>query len=174
MTGTVIEISVRFRSCRENDLPALEWMGLHTRQREIIAGAFAAQRRGEGLMLLAESGGFPVGQVWIEIAGRGSPSRPYFWAVRVFPPLQGAGLGRRLMTEAEARMAARGAESVELGVEWDNPDARRFYRRLGYRPVGARRDVERFSFRGQPQEMALDQEILRKDLDVPALAESDP
>ena len=165
MAGTVIEISVRFRLCHEDDLPALEWMGLHTREREIIAAAFAAQQRGKGLMLLADAGGFPVGQVWMDFAGRGSAARPYLWAVRVFPPLQGAGLGRRLMAEAEARAAARGATSVDLGVERDNPAAHRFYRRLGYRPAGSRREPLHHVGDSQARDTGTDLHILRKDLD---------
>lgn len=164
MAEQAIEIPVRFRLCREDDLPALEWMGLHTRQREIIEGAFAAQRRGEAAMLLVEAGGYPVAQAWIDFAERGSPDRPRLWAVRVFPPLQGAGLGEMLMERAERLAAERGAREVELGVEFDNPDARRFYRRLGYRPAGSRTEVERYSFEGYPLEDVLRQEIMRKDL----------
>ena len=170
MATTVIEVAVRFRPARRGDLEALEWMGLHTREREIIAEAFALQERGDGLMLLAEAGGFPIGQAWIDFAERGTVDCPHIWAVRVFPPLQGAGLGRRLMAEAEAEAATRGATEVELGVDWDNAAARRFYGRLGYRPVGASRETVRFSFEGQPQEMPIDQQILRKPLDPAASA----
>lgn len=165
-----IEIAVCFRLCREEDLPAAEWMGLHTREREIIAEAFAAQERGEGLMLLADANGFPVGQAWLDFARRGSAECPRLWAVRVFPALQRAGLGARLMREAEALAVAHGARQVELGVEWSNPDARRFYRRLGYEPVGAEREVVRYSFEDYPLAMDLDQEIMRKKLCQPATA----
>lgn len=158
---------MRFRLCRQDDLRALEWMGLHTYQREVIEGAFAAQQRGEAAMLLGIAGGFPVAQAWIDFAGRGSRHRPVIWAVRVFPPLQGSGLGRRLMRRAEALAAGRGAREIELGAEWDNPRARGFYRRLGYRPVGARTDFERYSFEGHPFEAVFRQEILRKTLPGP-------
>lgn len=163
MPETAIEIRVRFRFCREDDLEALEWMGLHTRDRNIIHGAFAAQQRDEALMLLAEAGGYPVGQAWIDFARRGSEDRPHIWAVRVFPPLQGAGLGERLMAEAETLAAGRGAREVELAVDPENP-ARRFYRRLGYRPVGVQREVVHHGVDNHWVETGLCQELMRKDL----------
>ena len=160
----LIELDISFRLAVEDDLPALEWMGLFTRQREIIAGAFAAQQAGDGAMLLAVAGGFPVGQAWLDFAREGRPERPRIWAVRVFPPLQGAGLGGALMAEAEALAEARGAEAVEVGVEWDNAGARRFYDRLGYRPVGAARERVDYAFEGYAMTMDIDQQILRKDV----------
>lgn len=164
MTETTIELAVRFRLCRADDLPALEWMGLHTREREVIHAAFAAQERDDGAMLLGCSGGFPVAQAWLDMAETGSPTCPFVWAVRVFPPMQGAGLGDRLMRETERLAARRGAGALELGVEWDNPGARRFYRRLGYRPVGARDETQRYSFEGYPIEAEFSLEIMRKKL----------
>lgn len=160
----LIELAIAFRLARADDLPALEWMGLFTTQREIIAGAFAAQQAGEGAMLLALTGGFPVGQAWLDFDRRGNAACPRIWAVRVFPPMQRAGIGARLMAEAETLAAARGAEAVELGIEGDNEDARRFYRRLGYRPVGTERDRVDYAFEGYPLVMQVDQQILRKPL----------
>lgn len=133
MTEARFEIALKFRPCVEDDLPALEWMGLHTPEREIIERAFAEQERGEALMLLGVAGGFPVAQAWIDFSRRGSAKCPHLWAVRVFPPLSGAGIGRALLREAERRVARRGAQLVELGVEPGNKRARRFYHRLGYR-----------------------------------------
>ena len=164
MNETELTVPIGFRLCREEDLRALEWMGLYTHHREIIEEAFAAQGRGEALMFHAVAGGFPVGQAWISFTGHGSPERPFIWAVRIFPALQGAGLGSRLMTEAERWIAARGAQEAELGVEWSNVRARRFYERLGYRPVGERRDLIDYSFEGYPMQMDLDQQIVRKTL----------
>ena len=164
MTQADLQITVRFRLCREEDLRAIEWMGLHTREREIIEGAFAAQQGGQGLMLLAEAAGFPVAQAWIDFAENGSPDCPHLWAVRVFPPLQGAGLGALLMAEAERRLAERGARQVTLGVEWHNDGARRFYERLGYLPSGTMHEVVDYAFEGYPMRLDLDQQILRKDL----------
>ena len=160
----ILQLSIEFRLCTEDDLPALEWMGLHTTQREIIRSVFEEQQRGEALMLLAISAGFPVGQVWLDFARAGGVKRPLLWAMRVFPPLQGRGLGSGLMRRAEALASARGAEEIELGVEWDNEKARRFYESLGYDPIGNSVEEVKFMFQGQPMQMTVDQQIMRKRL----------
>jgi ribosomal protein S18 acetylase RimI-like enzyme len=160
---------VRFRACRPDDLPALEWMGLHAADRPIIEAAFAAQERGEALMLVGESGGFPVAQAWIDFADRGSPEWPHLWAVRVFPPLRGAGLGAALIAAAERHAAERGAHGVELGVEPNNRRARRFYQRLGFEPAGSRAAVARRAPEGRVARTDPDQLIMRKELRRPAL-----
>lgn len=95
-----VEIAVEFCPCRENDLAALEWMGLHTPDRPFIDAAFAAQKRGEALMLLGGSRGFPLAQACVDLADRGTPDRPHLWAARVFPrcrawALDGRGWRRR-------------------------------------------------------------------------------
>ncbi|WP_207477096.1 GNAT family N-acetyltransferase [Arenibaculum pallidiluteum] len=123
------------RPAAADDLPALEWMGLHSPQRSVIRDAFAAQLRGDGLMLLAVSAGFPVAQVWLDLVRRRSEGIAVLWAVRTFPPLQGAGIGRRLMEAAESELRRRGIMRAELVVERANGGARRFYERLGWRAV---------------------------------------
>lgn len=167
----IVELPVEFRLCVEDDLPALEWMGLHTTQREIIRSVFEAQRRGDALMLLAISGGFPVGQVWLDFARAGGRGRPLLWAMRVFPPLQGRGIGAQLMRRAEALAEGLGAEEIQLGVEWDNDGARRFYERLGYRPAGASVEKVSFMFERHPMNMTVDQQIMRKRLRSPEQAQ---
>lgn len=159
-----VEIGVRFRLCRADDLRALEWMGLYTRDREVIEAAYRAQCREEGAMLLGIANGFPVAQAWLEFAPPAAPERPRIWAVRVFPAMQGAGLGRRLMAAAERLAAGRGAVAVELGVETENDPAYRFYHRLGYRRAGARCERVRYSFEGYPLEAEFRQAVLLKPL----------
>ena len=166
MPQTSFEIAAEFRLCRQEDLPALEWMGLHGRDREVIAAAFAAQQQDRGAMLLALADGFPIGQAWIDFAERGSPVRPVIWAVRVFPPLRGAGLGAALMGAAERLASGRGARELELSVERHNDAARRFYRRLGYRPAGTRQ--ERVRHGSDMPEEVLELEIMRKPLPAAA------
>jgi GNAT superfamily N-acetyltransferase len=163
----IVQLPVEFRLCAEEDLPALEWMGLHTTQREIIRATFDAQQRRDALMLLAISGGYPVGQVWLDFARAGGAKRPLLWAMRVFPPLQRRGIGAALMRRAEALAQSRGAAEIELGVEWDNHGARRFYDRLGYEPCGSSREEVKFMFEDRPMEMTVDQQIMRKRLRSP-------
>lgn len=156
----LIEVPIAFRLARSDDLPATEWMGLFTRHRKIILDTFAEQERGAAAMVLALANGFPVGQVWVDFARE----FPRFWALRVFPPLQGAGIGSRLLAEAERMAAGTGARAAEVGVEPDNPRASKLYRRLGYRPVGEETEQVGYEFEGAALEMTVEQVIMRKNL----------
>jgi ribosomal protein S18 acetylase RimI-like enzyme len=53
----------------------------------------------------------------------------------VDPGARGAGLGRRLVEDAVARLAALGAPRVVLMTAWMNEDARRLFEKLGFRPT---------------------------------------
>ena len=130
-----VSVPVTIRLCRKDDLPALEWFGMFTDHREMILAAYASQERGEALMLVAETQGFPVGQVWIDLTLERVDATGVLWAVRVFPTLQNRGIGTRLMVAAEDVLRCRGCTAVELGVEKDNLLAKRFYERQGYRVV---------------------------------------
>lgn len=129
--------SIRFaiRSCREEDLPALEWMGLFSAHRNVIHKAFHAQKRGEALLLLAVTAGFPIGQVWLDMKAKKDEGTAVFWAVRTFFPLQGAGIGRCLMTSAESFASTQGFAKGELAVEQSDRRAIAFYQRLGWTTV---------------------------------------
>jgi ribosomal protein S18 acetylase RimI-like enzyme len=50
----------------------------------------------------------------------------------VEPELQGRGLGRQMMAEAERRLFALGCPKIQLQVRNENVDAIAFYQRLGY------------------------------------------
>lgn len=133
---TTLTFEVVIRVVHESDLEGLEWYGLFWRHREIIQRTFDAQQRGSALMLMADLNGFPVGQVWIDFDRLGDEGTAVLWAVRVYPFLQNTGLGGRLLRAAERVACARGFVRAEIGVEHDNPGARRLYERLGYRVVG--------------------------------------
>lgn len=166
--GVTLDVTIRL--AEREDLEKLEWYGQFTNHRSIIDDAFARQGRGENLMLLAVANGFPVGQAWIDLAVRDDePERVgLLWAVRVFPFLQGLGLGTRLLAAAEEALRARGFAVAEIGVEKDNPDARRLYERVGY--VYDRDLKESFSYTewtGTEVTVELDEWMLRKRLDAP-------
>jgi GNAT superfamily N-acetyltransferase len=154
----LFELELDLRVCREEDLVPLEWLGLYTPHRGIIAETFASQSRGEALMLLAMANNFPLAQAWLDFARRGSRARPRVWAVRVFPPLQRAGIGTWLIGAVERVAKAQGATSVEIGVEMNNPKARRFYECLGYRLRGTERAI--VPYQCDP----IDQHLLTKEL----------
>jgi GNAT superfamily N-acetyltransferase len=150
-----ITLEVTVRPCIEQDLPALEWMGLFAPHREIIRNAFEAQQRGDALLLLGMAAGFPVGQVWIDLARKRADGVAVLWAVRTFPLLQGTGIGRLLMEAAEAVLRERGIRRAELGVERDKEGALRFYERLGWTIAGPL--VESFSYTGLDGNIVVEQ-----------------
>lgn len=153
-----VALDVLLRDGTRADLPALEWWGWFSAHREIFHDAFAGFEQGEGLFLVAEAQGFPVGQIWIDLARYRDRSRALLWALRVLPGLQGAGIGRHLVEACEVRLRARGVATIEVTVEKTNPGARRFFERLGYRLVGEHREIFRYRDpAGGAAEMPLDQ-----------------
>jgi ribosomal protein S18 acetylase RimI-like enzyme len=134
------EIALALRVCREQDLPALEWMGLYSAQRAVIRATFDQQQRGDGVMLLGIANDFPLAQAWLDFASRGSRQRPRVWALRVFPPLQGLGIGTWMLRAAEQFASSRAAREIEIGVERNNASALGLYQRLGYRLTGVEID----------------------------------
>jgi ribosomal protein S18 acetylase RimI-like enzyme len=162
---TTIGMPVVIRQCRAEDLPALEWYGLYTPHREIIETTFQAQESGHAVMLVADVRGFPAGQAWLDFARKRPLGLATLWALRVFPPFQGAGLGHALMGAAERTALERGVPAVELGVDRDNPAVMAFYERLGYTRAG--RERGRYSYHtpdGEEVEVPIDQWLMRKTL----------
>lgn len=161
-----VSLSVTIRPVRQEDLPALEWFGLHTPHREIIAKAFQMQERGQGAMLLAEMNGFPAAQLCIDFTRRRNLGRATLWALRVFQPFRKLGLGTRLMDAGERTVLAHGYGEAELGVDRDNAGVLGFYERRGYVPCGHERG--RYSYRtpaGVLVQVPIDQWMLRKILE---------
>jgi ribosomal protein S18 acetylase RimI-like enzyme len=156
-----VRLPVAIRLCREDDLPALEWFGLFAAHHGLIRRLFAQHEAGEALMLVAEVNGAASGQLWIDLQRRRGERAAEIWAVRVLPCLQGQGIGARMMRAAEDQLRARGFHWALLGVETDNPDACRFYERLGYTLAGT-------TLPTHPPELAeraaAPQWVLRKDL----------
>jgi ribosomal protein S18 acetylase RimI-like enzyme len=143
-----VSLPVEIRLCTADDLSHLEWFGVFAQDREIIRAAFAMQTRGEGAILVAVINGFPAGQVWIDFVRHAAASAGYLWAMRVFPWLQGLGLGRALLQPAESLLRACGCAWVELSVDFENTAAQRFYRACGYEAAGGiMEEKERLRFR---------------------------
>jgi ribosomal protein S18 acetylase RimI-like enzyme len=160
-----LDLEVVIRSSREEDLPLLEWFGMFTSHRQLIRDAFERQQQGEVVMLLAELDGFPAGQAWVDFTRHAATSAGRIWALRVMPPLHGRGIGTRLLAAAETMIRARGLAAAEIGVEKDNPGARRLYERVGYRI--ARDEYLEYDYTtpdGARECVPVDQWILRKAL----------
>ncbi len=162
-TPDTITLPVLIRPARREDLPELEWFGLHTHHREVITNAFRTQERGNGAILVAEVNGFPAGQICIDFLRRRSLRRGTLWALRVFQPFRNQGIGTRLMEAAERAVLDHGFPEAELGVDRDNAGVLAFYDQLGYEPCGTERG--RYSYRtpaGELVRVPIDQWILRK------------
>ena len=158
-----LSLPVTIRRARREDLPELEWFGLHTPHREIIATAYRAQERGLGALLVADVNGFPAGQLCVDFQRKRSLRHGTLWALRVFQPFRKLGLGTRLILAGEAAVLEHGYTKVELGVDRDNAGVLGFYDRLGYEPCGTERG--RYSYRtpdGNVVQVAIDQWILSK------------
>ena len=56
--------------------------------------------------------------------------------LQVRPEHRGKGVGTALIVASERRASERGHRRIAVGVADDNPEARRLYERLGYRPTG--------------------------------------
>lgn len=63
--------------------------------------------------------------------------RGWVYYVATLPDKQGAGVGRAMMSAAEAWLQARGIWKLQLLVRADNAGAKGFYKRLGYHDTGA-------------------------------------
>ena len=161
-------IEVKLRAARDTDLAALEWWGWYSEHREIIHSAYEQSQRGEGLMIVAESAGSPVGQAWLDLKKKARRKIGILWAVRVIPGFRNAGIGTHLIAAAEYFLMSAGFQTCEIGVELDNPSARRLYERMGYRPAGAKRDEKTyFDPAGNQKMMVSELSILRKRLERP-------
>jgi GNAT superfamily N-acetyltransferase len=157
--GLVAAVPFTIRPCRAADLRALEWCGEFRPHRRIIEQTFLEAASGEQLMWVADVGGFPAGQLWVELR------RLRLWAARVFPALQGCGIGAALVAAAEDDLVARGHGRCSVAVETANPRALRFWTRVGYRP--AARVTERWRYdtpEGEPVDSVLEMDVLEKEL----------
>ena len=159
-----LRVVVSIRPCEERDLGPLEWLGSFTPHRHIIRAQFERHRLGENVFLVADRGGFPIGQLWIDLVGRAAEGAAVFWALRVIEPFQRLGIGQRLLSVGEAVARRAGFEHVEIGVEKTNEGAARLYRRLGFEHVGEHLTEEMLMSPDGPVRRTSEQLILRKPL----------
>lgn len=92
---------------------------------------FERQQAGEIIFLVGWLAGDPVG-TGVLTRGR----RPELKNLNVREAFRGNGVGAAIVAAAEELAAEFGL--LVIGVGLDNPDARRLYERLGYRPTGRR------------------------------------
>lgn len=96
-----------------------------TDPRKDIARKLLVQR---DLFMVGENDGRVVAAVMVGYDGH----RGWVHRLAVEPELQGKGLGRRMMAEAERRLMDLGCPKMQLHVREDNLVVLDFYRRLGF------------------------------------------
>jgi ribosomal protein S18 acetylase RimI-like enzyme len=156
------------REARADDLPALEWDGEYRRFRFVYQRAYSESLRGRRVLLVAESLGHIVGQVFMQVDSAltgGDGRAAYLYALRVRPEYRNRGFGSELVREAEAVLRQRGFTQAMISVAKDNFAARRLYERLGYVVFGE--DPGSWSYfddQGQVQEVHEPAFLLEKKL----------
>lgn len=81
------------------------------------------------------------------------------------PELRGLGIGSRLISQLEERIRQHGLHTVIIGVEIDNPDAKRLYDRLGYIEYDRTQESwEEKNEHGQPHTYVADVILMKKEL----------
>jgi ribosomal protein S18 acetylase RimI-like enzyme len=109
--------------------------------------AEAVRRPGQTIVIAAEDGPphAVLGFVGFRLQEDGGG---YVSSLYVSPNLQGGGVGRLLLGEAEKELRESGAQTARLWVFEDNAPSRAFYVRQGWRPDGRRGTLPEW---GQPQ-----------------------
>jgi ribosomal protein S18 acetylase RimI-like enzyme len=140
----VVTTGVAIRRCEERDLADFDRFGspLHV---QYCRDEFA---RGDELEILVavDADDRPVGKLHLDFAAHASERVALLVAAAVAPASRRRGIGTQLMDAAESAARARGFDTIELGVEDHNPDARRLYERLGYDLAG----TSEFVYPGAP------------------------
>ncbi|MGB3315189.1 MAG: GNAT family N-acetyltransferase [Albidovulum sp.] len=137
---------IRFREARREDVPAIVAL--------LRDDALGAEREGAGLedyyaafdaigaeggntVVVGEDGGRIVATYQLTfITGLSlrATQRAQVESVRVATDLRGQGIGAAMFADAEARARAAGCGLMQLTMNADRRDARRFYEHLGFTP----------------------------------------
>jgi ribosomal protein S18 acetylase RimI-like enzyme len=87
-----------------------------------------------GLFLVATLRGEPVGCGGLKFHGDEPTELKRMW---VAPTARGLGVGRRMLSELEARAAANGSRTIHLDTNGTLTEAIAMYRAAGYREIAA-------------------------------------
>lgn len=140
-------------------LAALEPQG-----RDFAVGMWAAQQRGESVLLVAWVEAVPVGHGQLT-----SGAGPELRNLHVATTARGHGIGTALVRAVESHARVAGAIALSVGVADDNPRARALYERLGYAGTGIRSTTtyEFVDDAGVRRTATETDETLRRDLTEP-------
>jgi ribosomal protein S18 acetylase RimI-like enzyme len=115
---------------RAEEVAELAWSGNPAHLRSVAA---ALQRAAQGLedyLVVWAPSGEPVAKMRIDYTSESDTG--VFSQLATMGPLQGLGIATMLIGVGEQRARTRGLVFAALGVEDNNPRARRLYERLGY------------------------------------------
>jgi ribosomal protein S18 acetylase RimI-like enzyme len=140
---------IRIRHADISDLRDLEWDGEYRRYRRMYQRAMQEVVQNRRIILVAESGGKLVGQIFIQLTIhrqdlKRNTESGYLHAFRVRTGYRNRGIGTRLLREAESTLSELGYERVVIAAAIDNVNARRLYERHGYLPFAE--DPGKWSF----------------------------
>jgi ribosomal protein S18 acetylase RimI-like enzyme len=134
--------NLNIRNGKQGDLPALEWGGDYTHFKRLFADAYQQVERGRAILWIAEipEAGL-IGQLFVSLNSyrldlADGMTRAYLFGFRVRPAYRNEGVGTFMMHIVEADLVDRGFRQLTLNVGQENPAARNFYERLGYRVIG--------------------------------------
>ena len=132
-------MSIEFRTAATSDAPALTALVNFAYRVEDFFKAGDRTDEAEihdhlerGHFLLAEDGGSLRGCVFVEL----KRPRGYFGMLSVHPDGQGEGLGRGLVSAAEAFARERGCTEMDLSVASPRVELPGIYEKLGYHQYG--------------------------------------
>ena len=119
---------------RASDLADLAWSGNPAHLRSVAAALYRAAQGLEDYLVVRAPGGQPVAKMRVDYTSEDDTG--VFSQLATIGPLQGLGIATMLIGAGEQRVRARGMAFAALGVEDNNPGARRLYERLGYQAAG--------------------------------------
>jgi len=118
----------------DDDLAGLAWSGNPAHLRSVAAALQRAVQGLEDYLVARAPGGQPVAKMRVDYTSEADAG--VFSQLAVMGPLQGLGIATLLIGAGEQRVRTRGRAFAALGVEDNNPRARRLYQRLGYQAAG--------------------------------------
>lgn len=144
-----LNLRLRIRKLRHDDLAKLEWYGQFSHFRNLFARSYQGQREGKRFLLVADLKDFPIGRLFIQFGEKNSrfsdgSSRAYLYSFQVMELFQGFGIGTRLIRIAEALLIQHKFSIATIAVVKTNEGALRLYQREGYKIYGE--DEGRWSY----------------------------
>lgn len=156
-------MNVSIRKAEERDIPAIvELVNLAYRVEDFFIDGNRTHEGevgdllGRDTFLLAED---DSGALLASVHVRVSRDRGYFGMLSVQPGLQGSGLGRRMVAEAERFAAESGCLAMDLTYVNLREELPAFYRKLGYRETGTAPFTDTWKLRTPAEFVTMSREL---------------